>query len=107
MRLENAAGNDCRKFKKKKNSQQRTKQEKFREYNVETEMTFQRMSTLPKGISWVLLGHFHKTQSARVPLETMTELQNAENLRPRNHSSKESHSSKGKSPRTNFLKVIE
>lgn len=53
------------KVKKKKISQQSTKQEKFREHNVETEMTFQRMSNSPKEIPWVLLGHFHKIQSAK------------------------------------------
>lgn len=53
LRFEKAAGNDCQKLKKKKKiSQQRTKQEKFREHNVETEMTFQRMSNFSKEISW-------------------------------------------------------
>lgn len=49
LRFEKSAGNDCQKFFKK--SQQRTKQEKFREHNVETEMTFQRMPNFPKETS--------------------------------------------------------
>lgn len=48
LRFEKSAGNDCQTFLKK--SQQRTKREKFREHNVETEMIFQRMPNFPKEI---------------------------------------------------------
>lgn len=47
LRFEKSVGNDCQKFFFFK-PQQRTKQEKFRDHNVETEMTFQRMPNFPK-----------------------------------------------------------
>lgn len=95
LRFEKAAGNDCQKFKKKI-SPQRTKQEKFRENAVEIEMTFQRMSNFPKEISWVLLGHFHKIQSAKIHFGNNDKTSECRELF-KTHCSKKSHYSKYKS----------
>lgn len=112
LKFEKAAGNDCQKLKKKKISQQRTKQEKFREHAVEIEMTFQRMSNFPKEISWVLLGHFHKIQSARIHFGNNDKTSECREFKAqelfKTHCSKEFHYSKyiSQSKTNNFLKII-